>query len=119
MHKRNCCDPIAGRLCVAIAEAALGALGSAFDATTPERSATPTRSRPFCRPGLDWSERRRHIAGTLGALICSHGLEQRWLLRRAGGRAFDITAPDESALRGWLGGALWQRVMAGDREAVR
>lgn len=87
MHKRNCCDPIAGRLCVAIAEAALGALGSALDATTPERSATPTRSRPFCRPGLDWSERRRHIAGTLGALICNHGLEQRWLLRRAGGRA--------------------------------
>jgi len=104
---------------VAIAEAALGALGSALDATTPKRSATPTRSRPFCRPGLDWSERRRHIAGTLGALICSHCLEQRWLLRRAGGRAFDITAPDESALRGWLGGALWQRVMAGDREAVR
>jgi len=135
---RSCYDHIAGRLGVAIAErlqqdgavtfdgesgrlgdaaeAALGALGIALDTTTPAHSKTPVRHRPFCRPCLDWSERRPHIAGTLGALICVHCLEQRWLVRRAGGRAFDITVPGESALRGWLGGARWQRVMAGYQE---
>ena len=29
-------------------------------------------SRPLCRPCLDWSERRFHIAGKLGAAICTH-----------------------------------------------
>ena len=131
---RSCYDHIAGRLGVAIAErlqqdgavifdGESGRLGAAAEAALAEigiaidgPGAARAGSRPYCRPCLDWSERRSHVAGTLGALICGHCLERRWLSRRAGGRALDITVPGERALRGWLGGALWQRVVAGDPE---
>ena len=32
-------------------------------------------NRPFCRPCLDWSERRYHLAGTLGTRLMHHCLE--------------------------------------------
>ena len=38
-------------------------------------------SRPLCRPCLDWSEQRFHIAGKLGAAICTHFFEQGYLRR--------------------------------------
>jgi hypothetical protein len=34
--------------------------------------------RALFRPCLDWSERRMHIAGLLGATICSHSFEAEW-----------------------------------------
>ena len=55
--------------------------------------------RPLCRPCLDWSERRFHIAGKLGAAICRHPLEQRWLRRVDDTRALDITSRGRAALR--------------------
>ncbi|WP_208855404.1 hypothetical protein [Paracoccus versutus] len=47
--------------------------------------------RPLCRPCLDWSERRPHLAGALGAAICTHALDQGWVRRRIGTRALEIT----------------------------
>lgn len=46
--------------------------------------------RPQCRICLDWSERRNHLAGALGAALLDHILDQRWA-RRGPGRvvAFD------------------------------
>lgn len=126
---RMCYDHLAGRLGVAIAERlqadgsvriegesaqvrppaarALAALG--VDPGTSLLGG-PTTKRPACRPCLDWSERSCHLAGTLGALICAHCVERRWLLRRAGSRALDITAPGQAALRDWLGAEAWARV---------
>lgn len=46
---------------------------------------------PLCRPCLDWSERRPHLAGALGAAICTHALDRGWVRRRAGTRALEIT----------------------------
>ena len=125
---RSCYDHIAGRLGVAIAERlqrdgavvfegeagrvgepavrALAELGLRADAEPR------SRHRPFCRPCLDWSERRPHLAGTLGALICAHCIERRWLVRRAAGRALDISPPGEIALRSWLGAERWAGVVA-------
>lgn len=34
--------------------------------------------RPLCRTCLDWSERRNHLAGTLGAAILRHVLDKGW-----------------------------------------
>ncbi|TPP10224.1 ArsR/SmtB family transcription factor [Rhizobium glycinendophyticum] len=34
------------------------------------------RRRPLCRACLDWSERRTHLAGTLGAALLSHFLDK-------------------------------------------
>lgn len=54
--------------------------------------------RPECRICLDWSERRNHLAGALGAAILQHLLAQGWAKRgpgrvvafdAAGGAAFD------------------------------
>jgi DNA-binding transcriptional ArsR family regulator len=41
--------------------------------------------RPLCRACLDWSERRSHLGGALGAAILGHVLEAGWA-RRADGR---------------------------------
>ena len=109
---RTCYDHLAGRLAVAMAGAmcarghlewaettgTLTAAGTTFlhrlGVDLPERS----RARPFCRPCLDWSERRPHIAGSLGAALCHHCLAQGWVRRQAAGRALSITPPGQRAL---------------------
>lgn len=66
------------------------------------------RKRPMCRPCLDWGERRMHLAGQLGNLLCTHCLQQGWLLPRANSRALTVTPSGAVALRNWLGAAQWQ-----------
>src|ERR1700751_2971579 len=39
--------------------------------------------RPVCKACLDWSERRHHLAGTLGAAIMSRFTELKWAARDA------------------------------------
>lgn len=46
----------------------------------------------LCRPCLDWSERRPHLAGRLGAALCAHSLQRGWVRRQAGSRALDVTS---------------------------
>jgi DNA-binding transcriptional ArsR family regulator len=46
--------------------------------------------RPLCRDCLDWSERRSHLGGALGAALLSELERRRWL-RRQGGRVVAIT----------------------------
>jgi DNA-binding transcriptional ArsR family regulator len=45
------------------------------------------RSRPLCRNCLDWSERRHHLAGVLGAAFLRLFLERGWARREAASRA--------------------------------
>jgi DNA-binding transcriptional ArsR family regulator len=40
--------------------------------------------RPECRTCLDWSERRNHLAGALGAAILQHVLARGWAKRGSG-----------------------------------
>jgi len=116
---RTCYDHIAGRLGVAIADGLVktGAVefdddaglvterGVAFlrragiDVFAPGVPKSARRPRSFCRPCLDWSERRFHIAGKLGAAICRHALEQRWVRRVEDTRALEVTAGGRAALR--------------------
>lgn len=42
--------------------------------------------RPLCRTCLDWSARRSHLAGALGAALLRHMQAQRWLRREADSR---------------------------------
>ena len=127
---RTCYDHLAGRLGVAITGHLLDTGAVVFDADsaagdvtdraaatlehlgmTPEVvAATGPGRRPHCRPCLDWSERRMHLAGRLGALICHHCPDNGWLLRRAGTRALDITPRGAVALRDWLGHTRWREV---------
>lgn len=108
---RTCYDHLAGRLGVAIAEAALGAgaltedrllgryartwfarLGVDLDVLEPGR-------RPLLRFCTDWTERREHLAGVLGAAVCSAMLDRGWALRRPSSRALRVTPLGERKLR--------------------
>jgi hypothetical protein len=51
---------------------------------------------------LDWSERRDHLAGRLGAALLTHFTAQGWLRRSAGERALLLTPGGHRKLRGWL-----------------
>jgi hypothetical protein len=44
-------------------------------------------SRPLCRACLDWSERRHHLAGGLGAALLDLFLESGWAARDPRSRA--------------------------------
>ncbi len=48
--------------------------------------------RPLCRACLDWSERRPHLAGALGAAILRHAETAGWCRRRPGSRAVTFIA---------------------------
>lgn len=52
-----------------------------------ELDAQPRGRRPMCRPCLDWSERRSHLGGTLGAALLAVLLRQGWAERTVGTRA--------------------------------
>lgn len=47
--------------------------------------------RPICRTCLDWSERRPHLAGWLGAAILSRSLDLGWVSRSSESRALHVT----------------------------
>jgi hypothetical protein len=57
------------------------------------------RRRPMCRACLDWSVRRSHLAGSLGAAILDKMLAQKWARRDAGGRALIFSPRGRQAFR--------------------
>jgi len=59
--------------------------------------------RPLCRPCLDWSERRHHLGGALGAAILDRIFALRWARRELDSRAVVFSANGERALRQLLG----------------
>lgn len=104
---RTCYDHLAGKLGVALADSLasrrqivindegalltevgrsfLEGLGVSFE---PRRQSR----RVLCRTCLDWSERRWHIGGSVGAAIAEHCFSQGWAERQAGSRAIIVTA---------------------------
>jgi DNA-binding transcriptional ArsR family regulator len=54
--------------------------------------------RPLCLSCVDWSERRHHLAGALGAAILDQCLSRGWARRHRGSRAVSVTAAGERAL---------------------
>jgi DNA-binding transcriptional ArsR family regulator len=112
---RTCYDHLAGRLAVAIADrlAERGQIELSADGGVltddgadflrglgVDLGAAPVRGsgRPFCRPCLDWSERRPHIAGVVGAALCRTCFARGWLRRIEGARAVTITSAGQTAL---------------------
>jgi DNA-binding transcriptional ArsR family regulator len=115
---RTCYDHLAGRLGVAVADALVGSkfvvLNDEGGALTPAGkrfltefgiglTAPGVGRRIFCRPCLDWSERRYHIAGHVGAEICRVCLERGWLVRQRGSRALRVTPAGQRGFREILG----------------
>lgn len=118
---RTCYDHLAGRLGVAIADTLVSSghvevqdeaglitvAGARFFVKAgillPDVATAAAKkrlvSRPLCRMCLDWSERRPHLAGRLGAAICRHGFEANWLRRIDGTRAVAVTPKGEVGFR--------------------
>lgn len=53
--------------------------------------------RPLCRACLDWSVRRSHLAGSLGAAALDVIIRRGWARREGGGRALAFTPPGQRA----------------------
>lgn len=110
---RSCYDHLAGRAGVAITDALVamghvelsdegGALMPSgerflcgFGAALGERSGS---RRIFCQPCLDWTERRYHLKGLVGAAILQRLLELGWFERVPGSRALRLTAAGKAGL---------------------
>ena len=108
---RTCYDHLAGRLGVALTDALVAAsyaeltneaglvtdtgidflvcMGVDRNALLAPR--TKRSRRVLCRPCLDWSERRWHLAGAVGAAICARSFASGWIRRIDATRAVMIT----------------------------
>jgi DNA-binding transcriptional ArsR family regulator len=115
---RTCYDHLAGRLGVEITEAlvqqgCLEPIGRDYLLTPPgeklfadlavDVSKARSAHRIFARACLDWSERRHHLAGALGAALLNRLFELRWLQRTKSSRAVRLTDAGRAGVRGWLG----------------
>ena len=120
---RMCYDHFAGQLGVALADALVdqrfieltneagvvtspglrffGSIG--LETTTILAQRTRHAGRVLCRACFDWSERRSHLGGALGALICSHSLKHGWARKVGEERAVVVTGKGKRIFRETFG----------------
>ncbi|MBI3230235.1 MAG: winged helix-turn-helix transcriptional regulator [Burkholderiales bacterium] len=67
-----------------------------------DAAALQKQKRSFCRPCLDWSERRHHLGGALGAALLQKIFENGWAQRVGSTREVRFSAVGEAALRAWI-----------------
>jgi DNA-binding transcriptional ArsR family regulator len=114
---RHCYDHLAGRLGVALTDALIArdcftvdARGAPLALTPPGRrwlarhlqidvDALPSTRRPLVRACTDWTERRPHLAGALGAALLARCRAQGWLVPGSFPRALNVTPAGERGLR--------------------
>ncbi|MGB6677755.1 MAG: helix-turn-helix transcriptional regulator [Terriglobales bacterium] len=108
---RTCYDHIAGTMGVSLHDRfkALGWLSgdskrvvSGYDVTTVgtkgfaalgiDLEATQTLRRRFAYACVDWSERRPHLGGALGAAVLNIALKRKWVVQDLDSRALSVTS---------------------------
>lgn len=113
---RTCYDHLAGTLGVQLYDGLVAAdllavddglaLTSAgrdwFVELAGESALQPRGSRPLLRTCLDFTERRPHLGGSLGALLCRELLRRQWVVRSRDFRVVELTEAGSSALSGLL-----------------
>jgi DNA-binding transcriptional ArsR family regulator len=117
-NARTCYDHFAGKLGVGLTDAlcAHGHLvltdeggevtdrGVAFfQEFGVDLSAARSRRRIFCRPCLDWTERRPHLGGTVGAVLAQRCFDLKWLQRTRDSRALIVTPAGQRGLSDTFG----------------
>ena len=126
---RTCYDHLAGQLGVAIADALTAkgymTLSEGGGEVTPtgmrfladfgaDLNAISKGRRMFCRSCLDWSERRYHIAGHVGAEICRRTIQAEWVTQKRDVRALQVTRKGQRGFRELFGVILdFQSLSAG------
>ncbi len=113
---RSCYDHLAGRIAVAlferwIAQGVLRWRGEAVHLTARGRQFLTGRGiamatleghkRPLCRTCVDWSERRHHLGGALGAAVLAYALDEGWADRGPASRAVRFSAAGERKFVAW------------------
>ncbi len=109
---RSCYDHLAGRIAT---EISMNLLGHGPQPEKPVRllprglamletigidiTKVAESRRCFCRTCIDWSERRPHVAGAVGAAMLQTLFERGWLHRQSGTRALSISATGEQGFR--------------------
>ena len=116
-HARSCYDHLAGDLAVTMfdrfvrrrllsrrnGELSVTAEGRRFFAKAGfDVEALEGGRRPLCQPCLDWSERRSHLSGALGAAILKHIVARGWADREAKTRVVRFSPAGEQRLRAWF-----------------
>lgn len=121
-YARTCYDHLAGTVAVALYDrlVASGALrlGDAGPELAPAGAAVlarlgvdagvvaapgPRGRRPLTRACLDWTERRPHLAGALGAALLDSLMAARWVVRQPSSRAVHVTEAGRAGLAEALG----------------
>ncbi len=120
---RTCYDHLAGRLGVMVTDAMvrrrlLKPTGRDFLLTAPgerflgrlgvDAGKARRERRAFARQCLDWSERRAHLAGSLGAAVARRCLDLRWVHLVGDERTLALTPQGRRGLRTWFG-IHWKR----------
>jgi DNA-binding transcriptional ArsR family regulator len=115
---RTCYDHMAGTLAVRLHDRlfALRWLSRGDDAYEVTRAGTEgllglgvdvdaarTSRRCFACGCLDWSERRPHLAGALGAGVLQTMLDRKWIVRDLDSRALEMTRAGQRAFRDRFG----------------
>jgi DNA-binding transcriptional ArsR family regulator len=110
-YARTCYDHLAGTVGVALADglvtAGLVSRDDGLHLTGDGRARLaaagivlePAGRRPLLRDCLDWTERRPHLAGVLGAAICRHAFTAGWIERIGTGRAVRVTTAGTAGLQ--------------------
>ena len=111
---RVCYDHLAGEIGVSIYESllkrrALVSRVDGLDLTAAGRrlfqelridiDALSKQKRAFCRACLDWSERRHHLAGALGAALLARLVDLGWAKRARDSRVVLLSAKGERELQ--------------------
>jgi len=117
-HARVCYDHLAGDLGVSMFERMVerGFLAQGKESVTLttrgarcceelgiDVAATGASRRALCRACLDWSARRHHLAGALGAALLQRILDLGWARRARASRVVHFTPHGETALLAHLG----------------
>ncbi|SDN57436.1 ArsR/SmtB family transcription factor [Allokutzneria albata] len=115
---RMCYDHLAGTVGVLMSETLVargflvetergyrvtGVGGAALAEIGVELESLERRARPLARRCMDWSERRNHVAGSLGAALASRFLALRWLRQHEASRAVSLTRDGRRGLNEWIG----------------
>ena len=123
---RTCYDHLAGRLGVALTESLVarqyvlldedgGAVtekGAQFFAELGLELPGIGKRRRFCRPCVDWSERRPHLGGAVGAALAQYCFSAGWIERIKDSRAVAITASGRAGfLAKFKGGSAFAKML--------
>ncbi len=115
-HARSCYDHLAGHLAVGlfehwVSQRVLRWRGDDVNLTPKGRRILLERGidvpslehkkRPPCRSCLDWSERRHHLGGGLGAAVLSEIVERGWAMREKGSRTVKFGKRGEKKFIAW------------------